>query len=62
MIQSHTEVTIWEGMVWSIHGTMANLVWYLGPQALVSEIINKLELVHGTMTSFDILMQIFYKL
>ena len=31
-------------------------------QALVSEIINKLELACGTVTSFDILMQNFYKL
>ena len=39
-----------------------NLVQYLGPQVLVSEIINKLELVYGTVVSFDILMQNFYKL
>ena len=34
----------------------------LGPQALVAEIINKLELKYGTMGSFDILIQNFYKL
>ena len=41
---------------------MADLVWYLGPHAPVSEILNKLELIYGTVASFDILMQNFYKL
>ena len=62
MMQSHTEATLREGMVWSSCGTMADLVQYLGLQALVSEIISKLELVYGTVTSFDILMQNLYKL
>ena len=65
VMQSHTEVTLREGMVWSLHRlcrAAAELVWYLGLQALVSEIINKLELLYGTMASFDILMQNFYKL
>ena len=39
-------------MVWSLCTAMANLVWYLGLQATVSEII----------IIFDILMQNFYKL
>ena len=43
-------------------GAMTDLVQCLGPQAPVAEIINKLELVYGTVASFDILMQIFYKL
>ena len=38
---------------------MADLDWYFGPQVPVAEIINKLELVYGTVASFDILMQIF---
>ena len=37
-------------------------VHYLGLQAPVSEIINKLELIYGTLASFNILMQNFYKL
>ena len=62
VMQSHTEVTLWERMVWSLCEVMANLVWYLGLQAQVSEIINKLELVYGTMESFGILMQNVYNL
>ena len=62
VMHSHTEVTLREWIVWFLHGATADLVWYLGLQAPVSEIINKLELVYGTMTSFNILMQNFYKL
>ena len=49
-------------MVWYLCRATTDLVCYLGPQPLVAEIINKLELVYDTMTSFDILMQHFYKL
>ena len=42
VMQNHTEATLWEGMVWSLCGTTADLVPYLGQQALVTEIINKL--------------------
>ena len=50
-------------MVQSLCRAMPDLVWYLGLQALASEIINnKLELVYVTMASFDILMQNVYKL
>ena len=59
---NHTEVTLCVGKVWSLHGATADLIQYLGPQALVAEIINKLELVYGTVASFDILMQNLYKL
>ena len=45
-------------MVQSLCSTIADLVLYLGPQAPVSEIINKLELVYDTIASFDILMQL----
>ena len=34
----------------------------LGLNALVSKIRNKLKLVYGTIASFDVLMQNFYKL
>ena len=62
VMQSHTEATLKKGIVCSIHGAVADLVWYLGLQASVSEIINKLECIYGTVASFNILMQHFYKL
>ena len=61
-MQSHTEVTLWEGMVKSLHRATAHLVQYLGLQALVAEIINKLELAYGTIAPFDILRQKYFKL
>ena len=46
----------------SLHKAMADLIQYLGPQDIAAEIFNKLELVYGTMASFNILMQTFCKL
>ena len=34
---------------------------YMGPTAGVSEILEKLSVIFGTVTSFDMLMQNFYK-
>ena len=48
-------------MVESLCGAKPDPIWYLGPQAPVSE-INKLELFYGTLASFDISMHNFYKL
>ena len=59
-MQNHTEETLQEGMLWSLCRAVADLVPYLGLQPLVLEIINMLELVYGTLASFDIL--ILYKL
>ena len=42
VMQRHTEVTLREGIVPSLCGAEADLVQYLGLQALVAEIINKL--------------------
>ena len=59
MMQSNTEAKLQEGMVWSLHGATADLVQYLDLQTLMEEIINKLELVYGTVASFDILAATF---
>ena len=61
-MQSHTEATLRKGKVQSLCRTEADLIQYLGLQALVAETINKLELVYGTVASFDIMMQNFHKL
>ena len=61
-MQSHREATLREGILQSFCRAIADLVQYLGLQAPVAEIINNLELVYGTVASFDILMQNFYKL
>ena len=51
-----------KGLVHSLWRAMADLVQYLGLHAPVSDIINKLELVYGTIATFDVLIQNFYKL
>ena len=38
-----------------------DMVWYVGPTASVTHILQKLAVIFGTMASFDILMQNFYK-
>ena len=58
MMKSHTEASL-EGIVHSSQGAAADLVQYLGLHAPVSHIINKLELVYGTVASFNIPMQNF---
>ena len=58
----HTEATLWDRIVHKISGAMTDLVQYLGPHTPVLDIINNLELVYGTVASFDILMQKFHKL
>ena len=60
LMQSHTGEALRLVIVHSLWGAVADLVWYLGPHAPVSDIINKLELVYGTVASFDVLMQNFY--
>ena len=37
------------------------MAWYMGPTASVTEILQKLTVIFGTVESFDILMQNFYK-
>ena len=43
-------------------GAVADLTKFLGPHTPVSQMIDKLELVYGTVASFDILMLNVYKL
>ena len=45
-----------------IRGATVDLVWYLGPHAPVFQMIEKLELMYGAVTSFDILRPNSYKL
>ena len=43
-------------------GPATNLVRYVQPQARVNQTLDKLDMVYGTVASFDMLMQSFYKL
>ena len=52
---------VWESIVWSLKGAVADMAWYMGPTASVREILQKLMIIFGTVTSFDVLMQNIYK-
>ena len=55
------ESVVWESIVWSLKGPVADMAWYMGPTASVREILQKLMVIFGTAASFDVLMQNFYK-
>ena len=46
----------------SLKGVAADMAWYMGPTASVSDILQKLLVIFGTVASFDVLMQNFYKI
>ena len=46
----------------SLKGAAADMAHYMGPTASVSKILEKLSVIFGTVTSFDMLMQNFYKI
>ena len=50
-----------EGKVRSLKGAVADMASYMGPTASISEILQKLTVIFGTVASFDVLMQKFYK-
>ena len=52
---------VWESIVRSLKGAAADMARYLDPTASVSHILQKLTVIFGTVASFDILMQNFYK-
>ena len=54
VMQSHMEVILWEGILWSLCRTMAYLVWYLDLHTPISEIMNKLELLCGILQYFNV--------
>ena len=46
----------------SLKGAVADMARYMGPTASVSDILDKLSVIFGTVASFDVLMQNFYKI
>ena len=59
VMQSHTEATLRERIVWSLCEAAADLVQYLGLQASVSEILNKLEFIYNNVTYLYVSIQNF---
>ena len=58
----YPELVVRESIMRSLKGEAADMACYMGPTAGVSEILEKLSVIFGTVTSFDVLMQNFYKI
>ena len=61
MKDHYTESVIWESIIRSLKGAVADMARYMGPTASVSDILQKLMIVFGMVASFNVLMQNFYK-
>ena len=58
----YPESVVRESIMRSLKGAAADMAHYMGPTASVSEILEKLSVIFGTVASFDTLMQNFYKI
>ena len=57
----YLELVVRESIVQSLKGAAAGMARYMGPTASVTEILQKLMVIFGTVASFDVLMQNFDK-
>ena len=57
----HPELVVWESIVQSLKGAVGDMVWYMGPTASVTEILQKLTVIFSTVASFNVLVQNFYQ-
>ena len=57
----YPELMVQESMVRSLKGAATDMAWYMDPTASVSEILQKLTVIFGTVALFNVLMQNFYK-
>ena len=61
-IEDHyLEAVVWESIIRSLKGAVADMARYMGPTMSVDHIMPKLSVIFGTVASFDIFMQNFYK-
>ena len=52
----YLESVVWQSIVRSLKGAVADMAQYMGPTASVAHIVQKLTIILGTVASFDILM------
>ena len=57
----YPELMVWESIVQSLKGAVADMAQYMGPTTSVREILQKLMVIFGMVASFDVLMQNLYK-
>ena len=58
----YLELVVRESIMRSLKGAAADMAHYMGPTASVSEMLEKLLVIFGTVMSFNGLMQNFYKI
>ena len=57
----YPESVVWESIVRSIKGAVVDMARYMDPTASVAHKLQKLTIIFGTVVSFDVLIQNFYK-
>ena len=57
----YLELVVRGSIVHSLKGAAADMARYMGPTTNVAHILQKLTIIFGTVVSFDVLMQNFYK-
>ena len=57
----YPEAVVWESIIWSLKGAVADMSRYMGPTPSIVPILQKLSVIFGMVASFDILMQNIYK-
>ena len=57
----YPDSVVWESIVRSLKGAVADMAWCMGPTASVAHILQKLAVIFGSVASFNILMENFYK-
>ena len=57
----YPQSVVQESIVRLLKGAVADIAQYMGPTSSVTHILQKLTIIFGTVASFDVLMQNFYK-
>ena len=57
----YPEAVVWESIIHSLKGAVADIAKYMGPTASIGHILCKLLVIFGMVASFNILKQNFYK-
>ena len=57
----YLELVVQESIVRSLKGVAVDMAQYMGPTVSISEILQNLTVIFGTVASFNVLMQKFYK-
>ena len=56
------EEVVWESIIQSLKGAIVDMARHMGPTTSIDHILCKLSVIFGTVASFDVLMQNFYKM